>query len=524
MDRDDDMTQVVAPLTPFPGYQLLRELGSGGMATVYLAREESLDRLVAIKVMSEELLTDEFVGRFDSEARTAAALRHPNIVVVHASGQTQDQPYIVFEYIDGGDLEQRLDAEGSLAAEEATAIGLKIAEALVYLHERGFIHRDLKPANILFSGDGEPILSDFGIAMGVAADTRLTRTGMSIGSPRYMSPEQLRGGSITPKSDMYGFGLVLLEMLGGRFPADSDPLLFASRAEAYEGLVRELLAVDPAVRPTAAECAAQLRLGVSADSNSSGSGLGSILRAALLPVGLSIMFGIWVVWRLWAGPTVQVAVAPDQAELYLDGRRYEATEIELKAVPQVLVVVATGFVGQSITLAADTPSELSLVLAPLEVPTAKQFLDFHALFDDVAVRATRLLETDIGYALFDELLALRALGVESPAAAQGALRALELRADAGDAAAQVGGFLLATEGFANFSASRIELWLKAASSRGGYSLASYYRALHYRQQQGAAEVFGEEQLATYNNLLELARQQGLPFSSEQLRAVAEPTE
>ncbi len=524
MDGNDDTTQVVALSQPFPGYELKQELGVGGMARVYLAREESLDRLVAIKVMSEALLSDEFVERFASEARTAAQFRHPNIVVVHASGQSGDQPYIVFEYIGGGDLEQRINSEGALAEADALDIATKVAAALSYLHQRNVAHRDLKPGNILFNTDGSPVLADFGIAMDLAADSRLTRTGMSIGSPRYMSPEQLRGGKITAKSDMYSFGLVLLEMLGGRLPANVDPAEFLSRAGRHAPLVAELIAANPADRPSAEACVARLQSD-SVDSTTTVS-RGRYWFWAVAGISVVALVGnlTWVDERLTSESTVLVQITPADAKLYVNGKLLENRRMKVNDEPQELVVVAAGFAGESRQLSSATPAKVEFELEALGAPSAQQFRDFHDVFDNASLSSEQLQQVVVGYPLFDQLLVLRAGIAENSVVVSASLSSLAARADAGDAAAQVGGFLLASEGLADFSSSRTLLWLNNASARAGYSLASFYRALNFRQQQESIGSFEDAELVEYRNLLQLAKRQGLPFSRNELRSLYEATE
>ncbi len=244
-----------------PGYELRRELGHGGMATVYLAHQQSLDREVAIKVMAAALNADrEFSARFLAEARTAARLSHPGIVGVHDMGVAGHHHYIAMEYIAGGDLKDRL-RQGAIEPSEAASLLRQIASALAYAHEEGFVHRDVKPENILFRKNGHPVLSDFGIARAIGSGTRMTATGLSIGTPHYMSPEQARGQAVDGRSDLYALGVAFFEMLTGQVPFDAQdsfavglqhindpvpqlPVALAS----YQPLIDHLLAKDPADR------------------------------------------------------------------------------------------------------------------------------------------------------------------------------------------------------------------------------------------------------------------------------------
>ena len=203
-------------------YQIVSELGRGGMAVVYKAFQPSLNRYVALKVLPEYFQHDpEFVARFRQEAQAAAQLSHPNIVVIHDIGEQAGVYYIAMEYLEGGSLRDRLAQTaaqgGAYSPQEALSVLEQVGSALDYAHSRGLIHRDVKPANILFGADGRPRLTDFGIAR--AADSaRLTRTGVLLGTPEYMSPEQAQGESIDRRSDLYALGVVAYEMLTGRVP------------------------------------------------------------------------------------------------------------------------------------------------------------------------------------------------------------------------------------------------------------------------------------------------------------------
>jgi predicted Ser/Thr protein kinase len=200
-------------------YQIGEELGRGGMAVVYRAYQPSLNRYVAIKVLPPQLAFDrQFVERFLREARSAAGLRHPNIVVVHDVGEQNGLYYIVMEYLEGRTLKEVIEQEGSLPPDRVARILEQVAAALDYAHARGFIHRDVKPANI-FVGEGDRVtLTDFGIAKAAAEAEQLTRTGTLVGTPEYMSPEQAEGGIVDPRTDLYALGVVLYQMLTGQVP------------------------------------------------------------------------------------------------------------------------------------------------------------------------------------------------------------------------------------------------------------------------------------------------------------------
>ena len=204
-------------------YRIISLLGRGGMADVYRAEDERLGREVALKAVPPEFARDpERVERFEREVRAAARLTHPNIVTVYEFGQGAGQHFYTMALMPGGDLKARIRAHpGGLPPAEARAVTAAMARALDYAHRQGFVHRDVKPENILFGEDGVAQLTDFGIARAMSSGTRMTATGMSIGSPHYMSPEQARGQAVDGRSDLYSLGVVLYEMLTGRVPFDA---------------------------------------------------------------------------------------------------------------------------------------------------------------------------------------------------------------------------------------------------------------------------------------------------------------
>ncbi|HET7041367.1 MAG TPA: serine/threonine-protein kinase, partial [Gemmatimonadales bacterium] len=209
-------------------FEIIRRLGQGGMASVFLAREIALNRLVAIKVLDPELgASPLFRTRFQREAEMAAALQHPNVVSILRVGAAGDLAYIVMAYVDGGSLADRMTRLGQLPIAEAVRVAREVASALGAAHRRGFLHRDVKPQNILLDGEtGRALVTDFGIAGAVAGQTvsgpeadRLTGFGMVVGTPRYMSPEQATGSrDLGPASDLYALGVMLYEMLAGAYP------------------------------------------------------------------------------------------------------------------------------------------------------------------------------------------------------------------------------------------------------------------------------------------------------------------
>ena len=203
-------------------YEIIEKVGSGGMATVYKARDTILNRYVAVKVLRDEFTTDEeFIKRFNTEAQSAARLTHPNIVSVFDVGQEYNIYYIVMELIQGKTLKQIISEEGALPWKWTVNIAIQICSALEMAHKNGIVHRDIKPHNIIITEDGIAKVTDFGIAKAVSNST-ITAFGTTIGSVHYFSPEHARGGYTDAKSDLYSLGVVMYEMITGKVPFDAD--------------------------------------------------------------------------------------------------------------------------------------------------------------------------------------------------------------------------------------------------------------------------------------------------------------
>jgi serine/threonine-protein kinase len=203
-------------------YRLEAKLGSGGMSTVYLARDQTLDRQVAVKVMHREMSEQaDQLERFRQEARSVAKLSHPNVVSVIDAGEDGGHPYIVFEYVEGETLKQRINRDGALAPQEAIAYAIEIARGLSMAHARNMVHRDIKPQNILIDAEGRAKLTDFGISRQLEQDG-MTATGRVLGTTDYVAPEQAMGRKVDPRTDIYSLGVVLYEMLVGQVPFSAD--------------------------------------------------------------------------------------------------------------------------------------------------------------------------------------------------------------------------------------------------------------------------------------------------------------
>jgi predicted Ser/Thr protein kinase len=250
-------------------YEIVEEIGRGGMAVVYRALEKGLEREVAIKILPPHFTFDDsFVQRFQREARIAAQLEHPNIVPIYRVGQSGDVIYLVMKLLRGQALSDRLRQQGVLSPAEVVRVLSEVASALAYAAKRGVVHRDVKPDNIMLDTDDRCIVTDFGIARS-AAESQLTSTGMSVGTPRYMSPEQARAKPVDGRSDIYSLGVVGYECLTGLPPFEvSDPMgmlmahinspvpvprLASEEARAVYAVIERMLAKDPGDRYQSAD-------------------------------------------------------------------------------------------------------------------------------------------------------------------------------------------------------------------------------------------------------------------------------
>ena len=243
-----------------PGYKLHRKIGKGGMATVFLATQQSFERKVALKIIADSAFgSSELAERFQREAKIVARLSHPHIVPVYDVGRVEQIHFLAMDYLPGGDLNSFIRA--GLEPREAEQILSQLAQALHFAHSKGYIHRDVKPDNIMFREDNSAVLTDFGIARPIETATDITSQGLVIGTPAFMSPEQSQGKETDGRADLYSLGVIFYKMLTGKLPFTADePLALALKhikepipklpeeLASYQPIIDRLMAKDPAER------------------------------------------------------------------------------------------------------------------------------------------------------------------------------------------------------------------------------------------------------------------------------------
>jgi serine/threonine-protein kinase len=349
-------------------YVIERELGRGGMATVYLARDIKHDRLVALKVLRLELAQALGPERFQREIETVARLQHPHILSVHDSGETAGQLWFTMPFVEGESLRGRLRREQQLPVELALRIATDAARALQYAHDHGVIHRDIKPENLLLTTDGSTLVADFGIAkaLGVAGEEKLTETGLSLGTPHYMSPEQASGeGGLDGRADVYALGCVLYEMLAGE-PPFSGPTARAIQARHAVDQVPAIRTVRPGVPLQLEQTISRALQKVPADRFATA---GEFLRA--LAVGAPVV----------AGSTPQPAVsAGEQRRIFLRNASLLAAAVLLA----IGALVSTRLISRQAAEAAGPKMVVVLPFRNLGPASDQYFAD--GLADEIASR------------------------------------------------------------------------------------------------------------------------------------------
>ena len=346
-------------------YRLIERIAFGGSAEVWRAHDEQLDRPVAVKRLHPHLLPDESSRkRLAAEARAAAGLSHPVIVDVYDVDATGEMPALVMELVDGESLSARIEHAGPLDPREAARISADIAEALFHAHQRGVVHRDVKPGNVLLASDGRTRLVDFGIAHSLAESAeRLTMTGTVIGTMSAMAPEQLAGGPITPRTDLYGIGVVLHEALTGRPPyPGGSPVALADAQRAgpppvdgidptLAGIVTACLAVEPENRPLhAGALAVALRAWLAGDA---------VPALAMAPTGTHAAVDTGAVTQVVAPAPLPVAAARADAGLSPRGgalRRGLLLGIAALLATAIIAVAVSAIAGPTVAEPTSSPS------------------------------------------------------------------------------------------------------------------------------------------------------------------------
>lgn len=279
-----------APAVLGDRYEVGPVLGHGGTATVYRAQDRTLRRTVAVKLFAPGAVGPDH-RRHDDEVRTLARLNHPGLVSLYDAGSHEGRAYLVMQLVEGQTLAERIDPDEPLSPETTTALGAVLADSLRYVHVQGVVHRDLKPANVLLDTEGHPMITDFGIAR-LVDTTRVTATGFMVGTAAYLAPEQVRGEPISPATDIYSLGLVLLECVTGRreYPGGAleaavarlhrPPATPDGLPKPLAGLLRRMTADDPGQRPSAASVAESLEAG----AETVVLGAGSVATQAIAPL------------------------------------------------------------------------------------------------------------------------------------------------------------------------------------------------------------------------------------------------
>jgi eukaryotic-like serine/threonine-protein kinase len=300
-------------------YELEELCGSGGMSSVFRARDVQLDRSVAIKILHERYVDDpEYVERFRREARAVARLSHPNIVTVIDRGEDDGRQYIVFEHVDGENLKELVGRTGRLSLRHAVELTLAVADGLAFAHERGLVHRDVKPQNVLLSREGDVKVTDFGIARSLDVEHGVTQTGTVLGTGEYLAPEQASGKPVSPATDVYSLGVVLWELLVGDVPFSGENFVAVALRHVNEPLP-SLSRLRPDVPPRLAAAVERALAKDPAHRFSSMAALASELRACLAELDRTPVeddAAMTLVTRPSGGPPRRAARKPSRRSLW----------------------------------------------------------------------------------------------------------------------------------------------------------------------------------------------------------------
>ena len=528
------------PPVTIPGVRLGVQLGFGGMARVFEGWDDGFNppRRVAIKLMNNELSADTaFRVRFEREASLVADFRHDNIVHVYASGEAGGTKYIVMEYLGGGTLSDRL-LPGPMPPAEALKHAAALADALAYSHKRGIVHRDVKPANVLFTTDGKPILSDFGVAKASTTFSgQLTQQASVVGAPRYMAPEQELGDQVTDRADVYSLGLTLYEMLTGEPPSAAVRLQriideqnhFAELLPTLPNEVTELLhrslQLDPAARPSSAEfsrhlhaAAAAVLAGSNKEAEPPPTPTASRWRLLGGVAGVGVVVGLALAYR-YLSPTTAVnpppatsmfvsfQSKPATAQLYIDGNLLAQSNVELAVGPHRLIAVAPGYYGQLQTVQI-TPqtATLRVELQPTQLPSVAQYQRFLDLADATTISAAD--RDSMSEQTLQQALTTKLLRQDPDTAAVQALEGdLQALAEAGDARAAVVMLLGPAIREGRIAPSTLDARLLVASDRGD-AMASFFTALTLRTRLQESGSNAPEDLRAYCARMNQAVAQG----------------
>ncbi len=480
-----------------PGYKLLSRLGSGGMAHVYLAIQEGIDRRVALKFLSvdrtDPAAYEQFKTRFYREARTIGNLNHPGITTVHQFGEHEGRLFLAMEYLAGGDLADRIRA-GVVAPDECIRWVREIAEALAQAHEAGVVHRDIKPENLLFDEQGRIKLADFGIARRAEDDSSLTK-GFVIGTLPYMSPEQMLGSeSVDARADLYSLGALFFEMLTGKqaFPQKqveavylaklNEPVKLPAELARYQPLLDKLLAAQPEARfGDARAFIAELDKLSKPEVAESGRFGVSMVVVAIAAVGLLL-----TVYRLWfTGPEgsdayqLKLSVLPEDSSIYLLPE-LQVLDRRSRLPAGAYEALAWAPAHQARRVRFELPGaddDEAVLLQPVRLPLVEEYhryLDVAA--DADAERAEAFLSAYPDSPLRDLVRVLaRDEGLD--------IELLEKKAQVGDLSALVTLSEILDQGWADLAADRqrsMSLARRAADS--GYAFAQYHYAIQLLEQ------------------------------------------